>query len=236
MIRHAKSKTAFSLIELSIVIVIISLLSAVIVAGRNAIHRSQLAAQVTQIAGLKEAIVTFKDLYGQYPGDISNASRYWSSAINGNGDGNIGSATATSTENTNAFAHLWNARLINQYYAGGGTFPTIGTNVMAAKMNNRFLYIGYDWPWNKGPVEANNIQISTGSGRNNSLTPADAYYLDNKLDDGLPHAGYVLGAEISGVASCAITTHLANITYPDTETYKLTEQAITCHMWFNVNY
>src|SRR5579884_85366 len=62
--------TGFTLIELSIVLVIIGLIIAGILTGRDLIDAAAQRAQITQIERYNTAVRTFQNKYGYIPGDI----------------------------------------------------------------------------------------------------------------------------------------------------------------------
>ncbi len=70
----APSRHGFTLIELSIVLVIIGLLVGGVMVGRDLIKSSEIRSQISQIEKLKTAVNTFKLKYGEIPGDISAAN------------------------------------------------------------------------------------------------------------------------------------------------------------------
>ena len=84
-------KTGFTLIELSIVLVIIGLIVGGVLVGRDLIHQSQLSAQIAQISSYNAAVHTFQTKYNCMPGDCVNASQFFSGATNGNGNGQVAS-------------------------------------------------------------------------------------------------------------------------------------------------
>jgi len=87
---------AFTLIELSIVLVVIGLLAGGILVGRDLIAASAIRAQISQIQRYQQAVNAFKGKFGYLPGDIPDpvASQYGFSPRNssygngGQGDGN----------------------------------------------------------------------------------------------------------------------------------------------------
>jgi prepilin-type N-terminal cleavage/methylation domain-containing protein len=86
-------KKGFTLIELSIVMVIIGLIIGGVVVGRDLISAAGVRAQISQIEKYQAAVNTFRGKYGYLPGDIPNpvASQYgfYSRGTNtGQGDGN----------------------------------------------------------------------------------------------------------------------------------------------------
>jgi prepilin-type N-terminal cleavage/methylation domain-containing protein len=64
--------SGFTLIELSIVLVIIGFIVGGVVVGQNLIHQSQIRATLTQIGKLNTAVNTFSAKFGGLPGDLLN--------------------------------------------------------------------------------------------------------------------------------------------------------------------
>lgn len=101
-------RTGFTLIEISIVLVIIGLIVGGILTGSDLIKQSQIRATISQIASYNSAAYTFKTKYSNYlPGDIPEpaASGFGFSARGtdkgeGDGDGFLsGTSTATADNN-----------------------------------------------------------------------------------------------------------------------------------------
>ncbi len=152
---------AFSLLELSIVLVIIGLIAGGIVAGSSMIRAAELRAITTEYSQYQTAVMTFRDKYLGLPGDLKNATAFWGAADGGDGIGNdCGQIESTGTEtcngngdgelediNDNGFTiienlrfwqHLANAGLISGTFSGsdGTTAPyhaVIGENVPTSK-------------------------------------------------------------------------------------------------------
>jgi prepilin-type N-terminal cleavage/methylation domain-containing protein len=83
----------FTLIELSIVLVIIGLIIGGVVVGRELINAATIRAQITQIEKYNTAVHTFQLKYGELPGDMSPATAAacgfaTRSGAPGQGDGN----------------------------------------------------------------------------------------------------------------------------------------------------
>ncbi len=70
-------KSAFSLVELSIVLVIIGLIVGGVTVGQDMIENAKMKATIKKINEYSVAITTFKDKYFYYPGDLVNAWDYW---------------------------------------------------------------------------------------------------------------------------------------------------------------
>lgn len=159
MARIVKSQEGFTLVEISIVLAIIGLLIGGVLAGQYTLRASQLQAVVTDLTNFKSAYLDFKDEYGGMPGDIIDATDYWSTDSDGcpshsnrvpkketcNGDGNnyIGSTDAgvTWSEPWRAWQQMSDAGYIKGTYSGvagsGGIYnAVIGTNVPRSKISN----------------------------------------------------------------------------------------------------
>lgn len=68
---------AFSLVELSIVLVILGLLTGGILAGQSLIRAAELRSLPTQAAQYHSAIYSFRNKYMALPGDFDQATRFW---------------------------------------------------------------------------------------------------------------------------------------------------------------
>ncbi len=152
-----KHHSAFSLLELSIVLVIIGLIAGGIVAGASMIRAAELRAVITEHSQFNTAVNTFRDKYLGLPGDLRNAEAFWGSMTNCgaaspsatgtqtcNGDGNgalVKPVAASQTGESFMFwQHLANAELIVGTYSGiAGTVQEfdadIGVNVPASKLS-----------------------------------------------------------------------------------------------------
>ncbi len=149
----------FSLVELSIVLVILGLLTGGILAGQSLIRAAELRAVSTEISRYQSALYSFRDKYMALPGDMRNATRFWGDQATGtgacadpaipdgtpgtcNGDGNglIGASMAGSDENWRVWQHLAMAGLVEGSYSGVGNatspYQTLGVNVPASKLSN----------------------------------------------------------------------------------------------------
>ena len=76
---HATRHTqlAFSLVELSIVLVILGLLVGGILSGQSLIRAATLRSFVKQHEQHYTAVMSFRDKYSQLPGDMNNATQFW---------------------------------------------------------------------------------------------------------------------------------------------------------------
>lgn len=150
MTRRAASSGGFTLVELSIVLIVIGLLIGGILAGQEMLRSSELNRIISDKDRLGSAMDTFKAKYNAQPGDFRGATDYWGTAsggcpqgarsgtqtCNGNGDGIINGAwgcfTASNVESTLVFQHLALAGIIQGSFSGYSTSsycsPIIGVN------------------------------------------------------------------------------------------------------------
>ena len=155
----------FSLVELSIVLVILGLLIGGVLTGRNLIRAAEIRSVSADMDSFRSALYTFKGKYFALPGDMPNAVKFWgaqagstadgadaacvalthaSPAIgtetcNGNGNGQV----SASYEMMRFWQHLANAGLISGKYTGvtansvsSDRAHTPGLNCPASKVGN----------------------------------------------------------------------------------------------------
>ena len=112
------SSFAFSLVELSIVLVILGLLVGSVLSGQALVRAAELRSVTTDYQRYTTAIRTFRDKYFALPGDMNNATTIWTGTTNGNADGMVGQTGcgALQTENVSAWQQLAYANLIAGSY------------------------------------------------------------------------------------------------------------------------
>lgn len=192
---------AFSLVELSIVLVILGLLVGGVLSGQSLIRASELRAITTQSQQYVIIAHTFREKYMSLPGDMNNATLFWgkdatycngdsgtataSGTCNGNGDGIMNAATAanTTSERFQFWKHLALAGIINGSFTGiagpGSTIHSvIGTNVPSARISNTgwsisyWTNIGADPDTFAGSYNANIILFGTLRANQGTFDPA----------------------------------------------------------------
>lgn len=181
----------FTLIELSVVIVIIGLIVAGIVAGQSMVHQAQLRAELGKISSWRVAINAFKLQYNGYPGDLSNASDYWSGAVGGNGNGSV----THTTEGVYAFHHLSEAGLVEESYTSLGSFSP-GNNLPETMWNGgnsaKGCYVIGQMNGAGALWTMQGIMFGDTDRCQNALVPVvDAVAIETKLDDGFKRTGIV---------------------------------------------
>lgn len=220
------AQSAFSLVELSIVLVILGLLVGGILGGQALIRAAELRSVSTEYQRWTTATQTFRDKYFALPGDMTNATAFWGSVdpipsncrtstgsgtltCDGDGNGQIGSFNAVSNpiqwEVFRSWQHLSNAGLINGNYSGIFS-PAVspGVNIPASKLARAGWNLSY---WGDISSAYSTIVYAGSYGHvmilgrpgwyhgmsfGGILTPAEAWNIDVKIDDGLPAGGFLL--------------------------------------------
>ncbi len=120
-----KKLKAFSLIEISIVLIVIGLITTAVFKGQDLIESARLQATVQEMNQLKLSVIQYRDQFGQWPGNDSKAQqRFGGGCLNGSGRG-----VTQGNESTQAFVHLKSAGLIESEQPVakcGGTFSLAG--------------------------------------------------------------------------------------------------------------
>lgn len=214
-----RKNPAFSLVELSIVLVILGLLVGGILAGQSLIRASELRSVTIEHDRYRTAVSAFRDKYFALPGDMTNATVIWGKSAatcnthtgtaatpgtcNGNGDSQL-----TYAPNSAEFFRFWQqlslAGLIAGTYSGvssDGSSTDNGsdsTNSPASKFKNGLWAVVYS-------ATAPNANFFNGSYGNylevggyfdvtsepltKLFTPTELWNLDTKMDDGKPATG-----------------------------------------------
>ena len=231
----SQKKSAFSLIELSIVLIVIGLLIAGITGGASLIKSSELRSVMGEARGYAVATNAFYTQYNNLPGDFKTSLGAAGTTGNsyGDGDGQIefcadtgcsAALVATGSEGSIAWQHLKFAGGIDTaptFLGGGADSLVVGTHLPASKIKSAGWGIDYN------STSSQNVVVLTGSttaaasttlslvnGTTISkgvITPSDALSIDAKIDDGAANAGKVRGV---------LTDCSSGATYEVTETTK----------------
>ena len=212
-------EAGFTLIELSIVLVIIGLIVGGILTGQDLIKAAEQRATLAQIEKYNTAVNTFRNKFGGIPGDLAAASAsnfgvansiVFTGAI-GIGDGNgllEGGNTGATTflgEPPMFWLEISSAGLVDGSYitalTTGGAIPTAVSATLPASTYMPLAKLGrsnYITVASTGGINyfiiAGISAISTAGAYTNAnnLTALESYSMDKKADDGLPETGSIV--------------------------------------------
>lgn len=222
---------AFSLVELSIVLVILGLLVGGILAGQSLVRAGELRSVTADFNKHQTAIYAFRDKYFGLPGDITNATALWSATVNGDGNSAMGTNTNLA-EGYRAWQQMGLAGLIEGQYAGTqagyGTNVTPGVDVPQGKMSgsgytlvnfSQFSGQNFEVGFSDLPDTRLNMILfggkTAGFPNYGLLKPEEGWNLDTKSDDGMPAFGKIRAGSASNCttgATSASTYYLARTT------------------------
>lgn len=222
--RQAK-KAGFTLLELSIVLVIIGLIIGGILVGQDLIRAAEVRSTVAQVEKYNSAVNTFRTKFNGIPGDITQeAAGYFAlftlsgtGSTTGFGDGNGliegggNSLTLPQGETLVFWRHLSDASLVdgalgisgNSIIVANtgvvtGTVTTVTQSLPASKLGGLTSFIVY-------AVGGQNFyqlmpisSITTAPAYtygSTGITPIQAFNMDTKLDDGQPNTGIVIARD-----------------------------------------
>ena len=229
MTTHETEK-GFTLIELSIVLVIIGLIVGGILVGQDLIKAAEVRATVGQIEKYNTAVNTFRTKYNGVPGDLTSdlASSFGLQAragTLGRGDGNgliegvSGGTTKINSTFTQEAGLLWNdlsvSNLLDGQYSQNAANQDAAAPVAVAAASVVSVFpparLGRGNYVTSGSTSSINYWVITGIGGvtvttgiytvTTNLTPIEVYNMDVKLDDGMPLTGVVQAVARAGAAS-----------------------------------
>ncbi len=97
----------FTLVELSMVLVLIGLIIAGVVGGRSLVQQAKLRSVISDIEKFDTAYNTFRLEFNALPGDMRNASSYWSGILGGNGNKQIVTSSNSGNGHDGEYFYFW---------------------------------------------------------------------------------------------------------------------------------
>ncbi len=212
---NIKQASGFTLVEISIVMIIIGLLIGGTFGGMKLVENMQVNRTIQDLKAIESAALTFKDTYGRLPGDIVNPAARLPNctvapcATTGNGNRIIGAVDyhggtiGSSDENYTFWHHLQAADLANMRISntldmtyGVGT-PSTGADYGIRIGDVNATAATACVSWNRTVAYLTNSAADV----QNDVDCAFIRQVDGKADDGMPNTGKLNG---SGYYHCAV--------------------------------
>ncbi len=244
----------FSLVELGVVLIVIGIIVAGVLIGKDMVASAKVRATISQIEEYNTGFNVFIEKYDSLPGDFIDAQLYLGATLNGDGDGNIFEANGPpdalptqldehevgeNNELVGVWQHMGLAGVISRTYTGDGSLVLPDVNIPQPKIGDGGMIIYSDSTdgFNKLYI---GIAENLANGNLNpvdALTPIQAFSIDTKIDDGFSDIGLVTGSlemvaggnayTLTPINDCAITI--------GGEQYNLGAEEILCQLIIRVN-
>lgn len=222
---HIRKTFGFTLVELSIVMIIIGLLIGGTFGGMKLVENMQVNKTVQDLKAIDSAALTFKDTYGRLPGDLRNPSTRLPNcttapcSTTGDGDRIIdppNSTTAWSAaqdatyERFTFWSHLQAADLLAMGtknttvldFDEGQPSAPVGGGYRITEFTNNGWYCGNNY--RNGIIMTSNDASSSMASASTYGVPCEmARSIDTKIDDGISLGGKYVAANCSTVSACA---------------------------------
>lgn len=212
---HHRPERGFTLLELSVILLIMALLAVGISLGKDVLDSSKNRSLIQEVQEFRTSILTFRTRFQAFPGDMSDATTYLSGVANGDGDELIEWNTGSGTphEGPQAFLHLQTADLLSSdiTLSGQGGTAVINTNIPPSVITGAGYSVNYftsilSNAENTGHYLLLGGESTTGFNLTPVLGTEDAHTIDNKMDDNRPKTGRVL-AQDPGNSTCTANTY-----------------------------
>ncbi len=256
---------AFSLVELSIVLVILGLLVGGVLAGQSLIRAAELRSVTTEFHKYQAAANIFRDKYFSIPGDMANATAFWGATAcpasagtgtqtcNGDGDGTIDNAPAANQygEPFTFWQHLANAGLIEGGYTGiAGSANIFDSSATINSPKSKLGNSGWSAFWLTSSFSGNGNEFAVDYGNHfrfgaeisggglfygSSIKPDEAWNIDSKIDDGKPGTGKIIAYNWDG---CTDAASHGGVTVSDRTgaSYLISDISVVCSLAFVKSY
>jgi prepilin-type N-terminal cleavage/methylation domain-containing protein len=221
-----EGEKGFTLIEMSIVLVIIGLIIGGVLKGQELIGSTRLKSVITQWDAYKAAINAFQDRFVGLPGDIAGANTIIATNGVGTGTGNangvIGAVIAANlyttdvngvAENLEAWAHLAAAGMITGVRvngAGTAVFGPAAGGVPEARVGGTTFAMLHATSNTKESVWVRFQRGNAGAPAADAITVKEAAEIDRKFDDNSAINGSIHAGNANGTAACTAADGVYN--------------------------
>lgn len=213
--RNLYRKQGFTLVEMSVVIVVVGMILSGILVGQNIVKEAKLKAIIKEFGEINASVSSFLLEYDALPGDFNNAEAFWSTSVNGNGNHRID----WGAEEYAAWSQLNLANILPGSFSG-----VVGSGADAYDPHVNAL--GTDYSKNAGymikytDVSGNTYDGMYGNsgnaiwlGRNSAngfheplLTIDEALHIEGKIDDKIANRGSIYVIRGGSVAADNVCT------------------------------
>lgn len=194
--RHKYFQDGFSLLELSISIIVIGIILSIVTSSMYILRQSELKQLIIEAKRHLDEVHGFQNKFQALPGDFLHATDFFAATANGDGNEKIigDSGGPDANEGFRAWQHLELSGMVNRHYTGigggGADEATINVNVPESIRKGGGYAINYNATLLKnGLLFGNPVSGALTTGP--LLTPTEAEYIDRKLDDDLPNSGTI---------------------------------------------
>lgn len=229
-----KSASGFSLVELAIVMMVISLLIAALLKGVEMVENARVGRQIAQVNMYEAALGTFKTSYGTLPGDLNDpdarlrncsTGNFCLSTVRGNGNGliepreadiDLGNWTLTDERNY-IYPHLSAAGLMpfdSNLLGSGDTADDFPLGILpgsSIRISHISAAAAGVYPKLEGlyifvaRLRNGTVSSSVSVSQFPAMSANNALQIDRKIDDGFSGTGNVLGVNTATAgANCRV--------------------------------
>ena len=230
---------AFTLIELSVVLVIISTIISGILVGRALIHSAELQAVVAGINKYMVAYDQFRLKYDAFPGDMRDAEDYWPGrTANGDGDTRIRQGVyygLPQNEAAYTFNQLSLAGVLDGSFSSYLGFSTDENMPAGSISGSNFVMVMQSYLYEFRDVNLIIYQgpfYSSGMHGIGALSPKDAKSIDKKMDNGVAYTGNLVTINAFALSHTDSTACIDASVTTTPANYNLSVTNTTCRLMY----
>ena len=189
-----KNNKGFSLVELSIVLIIVSFIVFAVVSAKSLIINSRLLDLSSTVKKINMAQTSFINAYKQVPGD-ANITSFGAEYSKGNNDGFVGEGSVLDVESILFFTHLHKAGFLEEVYEKTTAPDSIEEITKDYYPETKFknVFIGVvGSSFNNLYIRSTRFIFFSNSKTTHNFTPKIAEKYNKKFDDGSTSNGKII--------------------------------------------